>query len=456
MINQDTLKQLADSQYGYFTAQQAIAAGLTKGRHVYHVRLGNWLKIDRAIFRLTGYPDHMASRFVRWSLWASKRHGGRRVVISHNSALAHYGLTGDNSSDVHLSVPLVRQPRSEKPGCVFHQQNLSEPEIVWQQGFFVTTAFRTLQDMRPDLVIARSWEPTVLLAQKKQLITPEQRSSLLQNGENSLSEDRACVMTAPSGTPATMAQYGFSPVQQERTRMFQLHQQFRSSRQGASALCVPNRSFTLVEMLVVIAIICILAGLLMPSLQRAVESGRSAKCGNQHKQMVMGALLYADENNDFLPVSSSSRGPVWIEEIIPYVAPNFLPLKTTGLTWLPYFVPGSLFRCPTVPQSTLNASTQAGGYGWNSMEFGISDTDASHPRQKRQSVKQPSQTILLGDSSDDNSVAWYPVGFFGPGYYCGPGDRHYGGINVAWVDGHVTWNSQIFLLTNPSLYKRVK
>lgn len=72
-------------------------------------------------------------------------------------------------------------------------------------------------------------------------------------------------------------------------------------RTRTSSLRRSRAAFTLIELLVVIAIIAILAAILFPVFAKARDKGRETACLNNVKQITLGFLLFAQDNNETLP-----------------------------------------------------------------------------------------------------------------------------------------------------------
>jgi prepilin-type N-terminal cleavage/methylation domain-containing protein len=74
--------------------------------------------------------------------------------------------------------------------------------------------------------------------------------------------------------------------------------------------------FTLVELLVVVAIVALLFGLAFPVLLKTRESARSTQCLNNLRQLALGFRLYADLHNDRLPNTEDNP---WFIQIAPHL-----------------------------------------------------------------------------------------------------------------------------------------
>ncbi len=75
------LFNLAAEQGGYFTAAQAKRVGYSYQAQAHHVSAGNWIRIDRGLFRIAEWIPDLHDDLARWTLWSKGR-----GVVSHETA----------------------------------------------------------------------------------------------------------------------------------------------------------------------------------------------------------------------------------------------------------------------------------------------------------------------------------------------------------------------------------
>jgi prepilin-type N-terminal cleavage/methylation domain-containing protein/prepilin-type processing-associated H-X9-DG protein len=259
------------------------------------------------------------------------------------------------------------------------------------------------------------------------------------------------------------------------------------------------RGFTLIELLVVIAIIAILAAILFPVFARARENARRSSCQSNLKQLALGFHQYTQDYDERMPLpgwftvpngsyNAGAGGPrkayhvgsfvtTWADEIEPYI-------KST-----------QIFTCPSDPKPNQYATTSGVGslgaisYGMNYALNGWSHYGYALPNfvvdgtywylyspggaspngtlygQSMAKVISASNKILLADvyhntyypscimnpettSSGNIYYSWPPAAFDQTSPYGASaestfqvsGGRHFGGANVAYIDGHVKWH----------------
>jgi prepilin-type N-terminal cleavage/methylation domain-containing protein len=162
----------------------------------------------------------------------------------------------------------------------------------------------------------------------------------------------------------------------------------------------PRRGFTLIEMLVVMAILAVLIGLLLPAVQKVREVGNRMKCGNNLRQLGLAAHHYHDVHQHLPPSIGYTplvTNGVWgnhFFHLLPYLeqgslyerARGSVPLTTGSIT---IYWPGNnsvysqsvpTLLCPSDPSVGPGGVVTVNGISWGASSYAVnSQVSAARP-----------------------------------------------------------------------------
>jgi predicted transcriptional regulator of viral defense system len=168
--NWDRLFEIAVSQEGHFTTEQAASAGYSTQLLFKYLKNGRVTRVRRGVYRIVHFPAGDHEDLATLWLWSE-----RSAVFSHETALMLHNLSDALPRKVSMTLPMAwakRRLRVPK-GVIMHHADVPKKERVDIGAVPVTAPLRTLLDCVAAHVSPELVEAAIKQTRTRGLITTE-------------------------------------------------------------------------------------------------------------------------------------------------------------------------------------------------------------------------------------------------------------------------------------------
>lgn len=169
------LLKTAQNQSGLFTSHQAIVAGIDSRNHSYHLKAGNWSRIEKGIYHLNLVKPDSKTDFFLFQLWARNRKGEQVGVFSYETALHLMDLKINYPNKFHITVPSHFRRSIQNDKLLLHYEDINASEKTSVNNLYVTDAKKTFQDLISSGSYRSEWiKQNLKMAIEKNIISLEE------------------------------------------------------------------------------------------------------------------------------------------------------------------------------------------------------------------------------------------------------------------------------------------